>query len=350
MADLTIFGGGSWGTAFAVSAARSGHSALIWCRRREQAAAINSTGRNPDYLQSVELPGAISSTSDIREAALFSRLWVLALPTQSIRAFLNSLAPFYDAETEICNLAKGLEIGTGSLVSEIVTGLLPRGSYSVLSGPSFAAEVAKGLPTALTVASANVKSTLMWQSLLNERTLRVYTSGDVTGVEIGGAVKNIMAIASGMAAALGLGDNARAALVSRGLAEIMRLGEALGALPQTLAGLSGIGDLVLTCYGEQSRNFRLGTALGKGKTLEQAQREVGQVAEGAYTVLGVTELANRLSVEMPISSGVRRLLYEGASPKEELEMLVSRDAKAEYPASLAWAAGKRSCPNNESVV
>ena len=309
MAELTVFGGGSWGTALAASAAASGHSVCLWCRRSEQARAITATGKNPDYLRDIPLPAGVSATSGIEEAALFSHYWILALPTQTLREFLPGLGAYCTGRTEICNVAKGIEIDTGKRISEIVREILPVGLYSVLSGPSFAEEVARGLPT---------------------------------------AVKNIMAIASGLASSLGLGDNARAALVSRGLAEIMRFGEAIGAHPLTLAGLAGMGDLVLTCYSTQSRNFRLGMALGRGLSLEEARKEIGQVAEGAYTVRAVTEAAASLSVDMPISRGVHRLLYEGASPAEELERLLTRDPKAEYPPAILW--GSSSCPEKESGV
>ena len=336
MAHITVFGGGSWGTALAASAASSGHSVRIWCRREEQAREITGSLRNPDYLPDIPLPKGISATSDMEEAALFSHYWILALPTQTLREVLPHITAFCTERTEICNVAKGIEISTGKRISEIVEELLPSGLYSVLSGPSFAREVAKGLPTAVTVASRNEGSALFWQSVLNTARLRIYTASDVVGTEIGGAVKNIMAIASGMASSLRLGDNARAALVSRGLAEIMRLGEALGAHPLTLAGLAGMGDLVLTCYSTQSRNFSLGMALGRGSSLEEARREIGQVAEGAYTVKAVVGTAERFSVEMPISRGVHRLLYEGGSPAAELEKLMKRDPKAEYPPSILW--------------
>ncbi|WP_367340886.1 NAD(P)H-dependent glycerol-3-phosphate dehydrogenase [Aminivibrio sp.] len=348
MAELTVFGGGSWGTALAASAAASGHSVCLWCRRSEQARAISATGKNPDYLRDIPLPAGVSATSGIEEAALFSHYWILALPTQTLREFLPGLGAYCTGRTEICNVAKGIEIDTGKRISEIVREILPVGLYSVLSGPSFAEEVARGLPTAVTVASGNEGSALFWQSLLNTSRLRIYTSHDVAGTETGGAVKNIMAIASGLASSLGLGDNARAALVSRGLAEIMRFGEAIGAHPLTLAGLAGMGDLVLTCYSTQSRNFRLGMALGRGLSLEEARKEIGQVAEGAYTVRAVTEAAASLSVDMPISRGVHRLLYEGASPAEELERLLTRDPKAEYPPAILW--GSSSCPEKESGV
>jgi glycerol-3-phosphate dehydrogenase (NAD(P)+) len=336
MAELTVFGGGSWGTALAVSAARSGHSVCLWCRRAEQARAINTTCYNPDYHKSTLLPPGISSTSDPEEAALFSRYWILALPTQSLRDFLPSVRSFCTHNTEICNVAKGMEIATGLRISGILGETLPESRYSVLSGPSFAGEVVRGLPTALTVASEHETSALLWQNLMNAPRLRVYTSADVTGTETGGAVKNIMAIASGMSSALGLGDNARAALVSRGLAEIMRLGEKLGAHPLTLAGLAGMGDLVLTCYSTQSRNFRLGLALGRGLSLEEAKTEIGQIAEGAFTVRAVVETARKFSIDLPISRGVHRLLYENSSPQKELERLITRDPKAEYPPSILW--------------
>lgn len=340
MTDLTVFGGGSWGTALAAAAAKTGHSVRLWCRRSEQARAINALGINPDYLKGIPLPAGLAATSDPEEAAAGSRLWILALPTQSLRTFLSSLSPGLADGAEICNVAKGIEIDTGRRISQIVEEVLPGAPYSVLSGPSFAEEVARGLPAAVTVASARESSALLWQSLLNSQRLRLYTSGDVAGTETGGAVKNIMAIASGLASSLGLGDNARAALVCRGLAEIQRFGGALGAHPLTLAGLAGMGDLVLTCYSVQSRNFRLGAALGKGLSLDDARAEIGQVAEGAYTVKAVVREAERLAVDMPISEGVWRLLYGGASPEEELERLLSRDPKPEYPPRAFWGSGK----------
>lgn len=352
VAELTIFGGGSWGTALALSAAKSGHSACIWCRRPEQADAINSFSRNQEYLPEISLTPGVRATSDPEEAALFSHYWILAIPTQALRGFLPSLRPFCTSRTEICNVAKGMEMGTGKRISEIVEEILPGGRYSVISGPSFAGEVARGLPTAVTAASENEGSALLWQALVSTPRLRVYTTRDVTGTEVGGAVKNIMAIASGLSAALGLGDNARAALVSRGLAEIMRLGAALGAHPLTLAGLSGMGDLVLTCYSGQSRNFRLGLALGGGKSLDEARREIGQVAEGAYTVQAAVEKAKELSVELPVAEGVHRLLYGGSTPLVELDLLMNRNLKAEYPPSILWGPlrGESRCPGGESRV
>ncbi|MGI6253194.1 MAG: NAD(P)H-dependent glycerol-3-phosphate dehydrogenase [Aminivibrio sp.] len=348
MAELTVFGGGSWGTALAAAAAAAGHSVQLWCRREEQAKAINSLGRNPDYLKDIPLPSGLTATADPKEAALASRLWILALPTQSLGEFLAGLGHFFTDGTEICNVAKGIEIETGRRISQIVGEILPQAPYSVLSGPSFASEVARGLPTAVTVASDRESSALLWQSLLNSSRLRLYTSGDVTGTEIGGAVKNIIAIASGLASSLGLGDNARAALICRGLAEIQRMGGALGAHPLTLAGLAGMGDLVLTCYSVQSRNFRLGAALGRGLSLEAAISEVGEVAEGAYTVKAVIKEAERLSVDMPISGGVGRLLYGGASAEEELTRLLSRTPKPEYPSWAFWQTG--SCRGEKTDV
>ncbi len=348
MAELTVFGGGSWGTALAASAAKSGRQVCLWCRRSEQARAINALGRNPDYLGEIPLPPGLSATPDPEEAALASRMWILALPTQNLRKFLAVLSPFFTAGIEICNVAKGMEIETGRRISQIVEEVIPGAPYSILSGPSFAEEVARGLPTAVTVASSRESSALLWQSMLNSQRLRLYTSGDVAGTETGGAVKNIMAIASGLASSLGLGDNARAALVCRGLAEIQRFGACLGAHPLTLAGLAGMGDLVLTCYSMKSRNFRLGAALGRGLSLEGARAEIGQVAEGAYTVKAVVGEAKRLSVDMPISEGIWRLLYGGASPGEELERLLSRDPKPEYPPGAFWGAG--SCPGKKTDV
>lgn len=348
MATLTIFGAGSWGTAIAHTAAGAGHDVALWCRRDALARQINNTGRNTDYLPDMTISPRVQATSDVAEAARFSPFWVLALPTQMIRAFLPAAAPFVTERTTLCNVAKGIEIATTKRISEIASELLPSTPYSVLSGPSFAEEVVRGLPTVVSVASEDNQSAALWQRLLSTPRFRIYTSADVTGTEIGGAVKNIMAIASGMGAALGLGDNGRAGLVSRGLAEIMRLGEPLGAHPLTFAGLAGMGDLVLTCYSTKSRNYRLGFAMGEGRSLSEAEEAVGQVSEGAYTVRAVVRLAQKLGVELPIAQAIHRLLYENSSPEEELERLMGRGLKAEYPPSILW--GNQRCPEGESKL
>ncbi len=336
MATLTLFGAGSWGTALANVLAKNGHHVCLWCRRQAQAQAININGRNPDYLKDAPLSHNIHATWNLREAAEFSQDWILAVPTQTIRGLLKDLHIF-DSPLSLCNAAKGLEIETLMRISQISSEIMPNAQYAVISGPSHAEEVIKNLPTATIVASSLPDTAEKWQSFFNGNRFRVYTGNDVAGVEIGGAVKNVIAIASGIAKAMELGDNATAALVSRGLAEIMRLGAKMGAHPLTLAGLAGVGDLVVTCYSFHSRNFRLGKLLGEGKNLDEAKAILGQVAEGAFTVQAVVRLAQKYCVELPIAESVYRLLYQGTSPREELENLLTRAPKPEYPPAIFWS-------------
>jgi len=336
MEAITVFGAGSWGTALADLASRRGHDVVLWCRHEDQARAIATTGHNPRYLSEAPLSPSLSATSDMEEAACHSGRWILAIPTQALRETLLRLAPVSPASLSICNAAKGIEISSRKLIHEIVAEILPQARYSVLSGPSHAEEVIKGQPTAVVVASSDTREAELWQGLLNGGAFRVYTGTDVVGVEVGGAVKNVMAVAAGVARAMGLGDNAVAALVSRGLAETMRLGARLGAQPLTLAGLAGVGDLMVTCYSHHSRNFRLGLALGEGLSLDEALEHLGQVAEGATTVKAVVALAREMDVELPLAEAIHRVLYESVPPMRVLEALYSRDPKPELPPGLDW--------------
>ncbi|HCD71220.1 NAD(P)H-dependent glycerol-3-phosphate dehydrogenase [Thermovirga lienii] len=333
--SITVFGAGSWGTALASHLSHQGEDVTLWCRRPEQAKAINMTGRNPDYLKNIDLPERLTATSDLEEACS-TDTFILAVPTQSVRSFLKQAKPFLREGIHLCNAAKGLEISTGKRISEIVAEIIPSARYSIISGPSHAEEVALSKPTAVVVASIHEEERTLWQNLLNRGFFRVYTSSDVIGVEIGGAVKNVIAIAAGIASEMDLGDNAMAALVSRGLAEVMRLGAKAGAHPLTFAGLAGIGDLMVTCYSNLSRNYRLGRAIAKGMTLEGAQKSLGQVAEGAYTVRALVEHAKELGVELPIAEAVYRVLYEQKTPISLLEELFSRCPKPEMPPEIRW--------------
>ncbi|MFA0888384.1 MAG: NAD(P)H-dependent glycerol-3-phosphate dehydrogenase [Synergistales bacterium] len=338
METITVFGAGSWGTALADLAARRGHDVVLWCRHEDQARAINATGHNPRYLSDAPLNPSLNATSDIEEAVAHSARWILAIPTQALRETLLRLAPLSPPGVSACNAAKGIEICSRKLIHEIVKEILPQARYSVLSGPSHAEEVIKGQPTAVVVASSDNREAEFWQGLLNGGTFRVYTGTDVVGVEVGGAVKNVMAVAAGVARAMGLGDNAVAALVSRGLAETMRLGARLGARPLTLAGLAGVGDLMVTCYSHHSRNFRLGLALGEGLSLDAALENLGQVAEGATTVKAVVALARELNVDLPLAEAIHRVLYDSVPPARVLEALFLRDPKPELPPGLDWDA------------
>lgn len=328
---LTVLGGGSFGTAIANHAAGMEHEVLLWCRRGEQADAINATKENPGYLRGVRLHASLRASADLGECLAFSNRLILAVPTQSQRGVLENISALRAGKNGLyfLNLAKGIEKGTGSFLHQIVGELLPDASHSVLSGPSHAEEVAVGMPTALVIASSDGNRAAAWQKLLNNSRLRVYTSEDVQGVEIGGAMKNVIAIAVGVARAMGFGDNSVAALVTRGLAEIMRYGAFAGANPLTLAGLAGIGDLMVTCYSMHSRNLRFGLAVGGGKGAEEAAAEIGQIVEGMHTCRALVFRARQDGVELPLSEGIYRVLYEGASIAEVLTELLFRNPKPE---------------------
>ena len=331
MESITVYGAGSCGTAVADLLARRGHQTLLWCRRQEQARAINSTGSNPDYLRNVRLCPTLTVTSDLEEAAEASEMHVSAIPTQSIREFLSRAGKIWSRDLRVCNLAKGIEIVSGKRIRQLFSEILPGSRNSVLSGPSHAEEVAAGKPTAVVVASSIPGEAELWQEVFSGSLFRVYTSDDVAGVEIGGAVKNVIAIAAGIAASREMGYNTLAALASRGLAEVMRLGARWGAHPLTLAGLAGVGDLMVTCFSSLSRNYKLGKAVGEGMTLHQAMESLGQVAEGAYTVDALVKHGREIGVELPLAEAVHRILYDGVTPECMVESLFGRDLKAELP-------------------
>lgn len=329
--NITIFGAGSFGTATAVHLAMLGHNIMLWTRRQTQAEQINTAHTNDFCFKNIRLSDAITATDNIAVALAHSDRYIAAIPAQSLRDVCIKLASFYPKRGHMLNLAKGMEITTGKLPNCICSELCPQLIYSVLSGPSHAEEVILNLPTTVALASRVDTEAKSWQNIMNGGNFRVYTATDVTGVETGGALKNIYAIAAGISRALKLGDNALAALASRGLAEIMRFGVKLGASPLTLSGLAGAGDLMVTCYSMHSRNFRLGLAIGQGKSLKEAAAELGQVAEGAYTVRAVIENSIRFNVEMPLADAVYRVLYNGAKPQTVLKELFARPPKPEMP-------------------
>lgn len=326
---ITVLGAGSFGTALANHAARTGCEVVLWCRTGEQARYINEHHRNPRYLKDYSLLESLRATEDLEEALGPAERVILALPTQSMRGILERLASLPLEGRSFLSLAKGIEISTGLMPRAVFDSVLPGRPYSALSGPSHAEEVVRELPTAVIVASADPADALEWQSALNSPRFRIYTSGDVTGVELGGAVKNVIAIAVGIAHSLSVGDNAKAALATRGLAEIMRLGAAMGASPLTLAGLAGVGDLMVTCYSQHSRNFRFGAAIGRGASPESAAAEIGQVVEGAHTTKALVAYARRMGIELPISEGVHAVLYEGAGLQDVINRLLFREPKPE---------------------
>lgn len=326
---ITILGAGSFGTAMAVHLASLGNEILMWTIDGPQAEAINDSGRNNFCFTDTELPKTVKATTDLKEALAFSDRYIMAIPTQFIREVCKKAASAAPAGAHILNLSKGIEIATGSLLHKIYEEECPQLVYSALSGPSHAEEVLIECPTTVALASKDEEEAKSWQAILNGGNFRVYTGTDVVGLEVGGATKNIYAVAAGISKALDLGDNALAALAARGLAEMMRFGATMGASPLTLSGLAGVGDLMVTCYSLHSRNFRLGLAVGSGMSFDEAVQSLGQVAEGAYTVRAVIENSKKFGVEMPLAEAVYRVLYKGEKPKELLKELFARPVKTE---------------------
>lgn len=324
---ISVLGAGAWGTALAIQAARAGHDVCLWGRDAAAVAQMRASRRNTAYLPDSALPEALALTADRERAVEHAAqgLTIIATPMSGLRATLAALPATHRALW----LCKGFETGTGRLGHEIARELQPAMRVGVLSGPSFAQEVAAGRPTALVAASEDPALAQAAVEAFHGERLRVYTSADPVGVEVGGAVKNVMAIATGAADGLGLGLNARAALITRGLAEITRLGVHLGAQAGTFMGLTGMGDLILTCTGDLSRNRRVGLALAQGKQLDTIVAELGHVAEGVPCAKAVRELSRRLGVEMPITEAVAAVLFDGVDATEMAQRLLARDPRDE---------------------
>jgi glycerol-3-phosphate dehydrogenase (NAD(P)+) len=324
--NIAILGAGAWGTALAIALCRT-HRIALWAREPAQARALAETRRNLRYLPEVELPAAIEPCADFDQAIAGADLILVVTPTAGLRATLKKLAA---VKTPVVWACKGFESDTATLPHRMVsTELGGDRSCGVLSGPSFALEVARGQPTALTLASSDAEFARKTARALHQPRLRVYYSADVVGVEVGGAVKNVMAIATGICDGLGLGLNARAALITRGLAEITRLGMRLGGSAETFMGLAGAGDLILTCTGDLSRNRRVGLMLAEGKSLEATLAALGHVAEGVHSARSVQRLAHDAGVDMPITDGVCGVLFEGVAPRDAVQLLLARDPKSE---------------------
>jgi glycerol-3-phosphate dehydrogenase (NAD(P)+) len=318
---IAIVGAGSWGTALAVHLARGGERVTLWARNGEVVEAIRARHRNPWYLSDVELPAGIDATSDAAAALDGATLVIVAVPSEFFAATLARLGP---VTAPVVSATKGFEPARHRRMSEVVSERWPTTAVAVLSGPSFAREVARAQPTAAVVASRDDALAADLQRRLGSREFRLYTNRDVVGVEVGGATKNVIALATGLADGLGLGENTRAALVTRGLAEITRLAVALGGEPATLAGLAGLGDLVLTATGTLSRNRALGMALARGESRADAQRATRMVAEGVPTVTSALALAQRHGVALPIAAEVAAVLFDGKSPADALASLLGR--------------------------
>ena len=329
--DCTVLGGGSWGTALAVQLARRGHDVVMWDRNPERCEQINRDHRNPRYLKTIELPENLRASSDLRASVARADLLVPVVPSHGLRAVMAACADVVRPNVVIANATKGIEEGTLMTMDGVLRDVLAPAHHhaiTMLYGPSFALEVASGLPTAVVVAGKEAPAHVAADAFHGD-TFRAYHTEDVVGVCIGGSLKNVMAIACGVCDGYGLGNNARAAIITRGLAEITRLAVALGANPLTMAGLAGLGDLVLTCTGDLSRNRRVGIALGKGRTLQSILDELGEVAEGVTTARSAHDLAVREDVEMPITEQVYALLYEGKPATQALMDLMGRARRAE---------------------
>ncbi len=327
---IAVLGAGSWGTALAILLARNGGDVRLWSHLPQQIAALREQRENRDYLPSIAFPNRLNPTPDLSEALANADEVLIAVPSHAFRSVVLAAAPLLNSSSTLSWATKGLQPGSGRLLHEVTDELLGECSTAVVSGPSFAMEVARGLPTALTVASKSVEHASRLADYLHSENFRAYTSDDVVGLEIGGAAKNIMAIAAGIADGLGFGANTRAALITRGLAEMMRLGLALGGRPETFMGLGGLGDLVLTCTDDQSRNRRMGLALARGSSIAEARVEIGQEVEGIATAREVRQLSRTLGVEMPITEQTYQVLHQGMAPVAAVRTLLGRRRKQEY--------------------
>jgi len=328
--EITVLGAGSWGTALAIRLAINHNNTLLWGHDPDFMTRLAEERQNSEYLPGIAFPPKLIIESRLQQALAYSRDILVVVPSHAFREVLLNAAPFLQAHSRIAWATKGLEHGSGKFMSEVLHEVLGDDtSAAVLSGPTFAREVAASLPTALTVASNDAEFAAHLARRLHGDVMRVYTSDDVLGVQLGGTVKNVLAIAAGITDGMQFGANSRAALITRGLAELMRLGDAMGARRETLMGLSGVGDLILTCTDDQSRNRRLGLALGRGTDLKTAVAEIGQVVEGFNTAREVMQLAHQFQVEMPISEQVYQVLHTGMSPQEAVHNLLARDIKSE---------------------
>ncbi len=328
MTKVSVIGAGAWGTALAIVAEKGGNEVRLWTRQPAHAEAITRERSNSKYLPGISLSPAIRATSDLAEAAEADVLLLVA-PAQHVRTTLTALHPYLDRRVPLVMCAKGVEQGSGRLMSEVMTEVAPDNPIAILSGPNFAREIAMGLPAAATLAAAEREVGAALVSTLGLPAFRPYYTDDIIGAQIGGAVKNVLAIACGIVSGGKLGENARAALITRGMAEILRLGEKLGARAETLMGLSGLGDLVLTCSSPASRNFSLGAALGQGDILGEILQQRSTVSEGVYTASALCRLADKFNIEMPICVAVNEILNGGVAVSSAVEELLARPFRDE---------------------
>lgn len=331
MRAVAVMGAGSWGTAFAMILADAGSSVRLWCRRPELARAVNETRTNPDYLPGVELPAQIEATSNAQEALAGAELVVLAIPSQRLADTMAPWAGAIPSDAVVVSLAKGIELSTQRRMSEVIeqAGGVAHERIAVVTGPNLSAEIAARQPAAAVVASSDARTAELVAECVATPYFRPYTDHDVIGAELGGATKNVVAVVVGMAEGLGFGDNTKATLITRGLAETVRLGVALGAHPRTFQGLAGVGDLIATCMSPLSRNHSVGVKLGQGHSIEQIVREMRQTAEGLKTSEVILALAQRHGVDVPLVEAVVAVVHDGHHPALIADALMARELKAE---------------------
>ena len=337
--SVAVIGAGSWGTALAMSLAWGGHDVRLWTRRPEHAEELRNERTNQRYLEDISLPASISVTTDQATAVQGADVWLFAIPSQHQREVAHQFAGWAGPKHILISVAKGIENGTLELATEVLQAACPAADptrIGVLYGPSHAEEVVRKQPTAVVAAFPDAEVATQVQNLFMTPNLRVYVNTDVVGVQIGGSLKNIMAIATGICDGVGYGDNAKAALITRGIVEMGRLGAAMGAKPSTFAGLSGLGDLVVTCMSGLSRNRHVGEQIGRGRSLEAIREEMNMVAEGVKTTRSVVALADRHGIEMPLTRAVYAILFEGLKPEVAVRGLMTREARQEddVPAGL----------------
>lgn len=330
--NVSVLGAGSMGTAVSVLLADNGHNVMMWSIYRDEVDMINNLREQKDKLPGVVVPQSVSCTDDLEEAMQFSDICIIVIPAQKVRENMSAIASLKQKPSLISCFSKGLEKGSGLRMSEVINEELPGITVVAMSGPCHAEELSKGIPTAYVAASESRKAAEMIQDLFMSPRFRVYTNPDIVGVELGGAIKNIIALCAGISDGLGYGDNTKAALMTRGIAEISRLGCALGAKRQTFSGLAGIGDLIVTCTSMHSRNRRAGILIGQGLTVEQTLEEVKMVVEGVYTTEPVYKLSRELGISMPITAEAHAILFEGKDPASAVSSLMSRNRTCEHEA------------------
>ena len=335
MANITIIGAGSWGIALATVLCKNGHNVTIWSIVKQEIEMLKETHEHKDKLPGVILDDSIEFTDNIEEAAKDKDIFVMAVPSPYTRSTSHLFAPYIEKGKIIVNVAKGIEEDTLDTLTEIISEEIPQATTAVLSGPSHAEEVSRGIPTTCVVGASSKETAEYIQNIFMNDFFRIYTSPDILGIELGGALKNVVALAAGIADGLGYGDNTKAALITRGIHEIAGLGMAMGGKVETFSGLTGIGDLIVTCASMHSRNRRAGILIGQGKTMNEAMDEVKMVVEGVYSAKAAIKLAKKYGVEVPIIEQVNQILFEDKKAADALKDLMSRDKKAEV-SSFEW--------------